>query len=235
MENFQKFEDIDYVNNFAIKINSIHQLVSKNLQRIITSDNLNIIDIGGGPGIGAKIIDKLEKNVKVINIEPSSNIEEIPDLKNVEYSTLKLSFNEALDFQLPWRADIFLMISAAHEISLSNGMTAQENKNLFFKNIKDFLKNNSKPNALISIGFPNYKNGVTEQEVIKQREFVDTLMGHSHPPEEFFTIEEFSTAFSTKPIVFDRTPMVLNGQFEKETMLMANFAVFRVDDFLQIR
>lgn len=235
MENFQKFEDIDYVNNFAIKINSIHQLVSKNLQRIITFDNLNIIDIGGGPGIGAKIIDKLEKNVKVINIEPSSNIEEIPDLKNVEYSTLKLSFNEALDFQLPWRADIFLMISAAHEISLSNGMTAQENKNLFFKNIKDFLKNNSKPNALISIGFPNYKNGVTEQEVIKQREFVDTLMGHSHPPEEFFTIEEFSTAFSTKPIVFDQKSMVLNGQFEKETMLMANFAVFRVDDFLQIR
>lgn len=233
-ENFHKFEGIDYVNNFAIKINSIHQLVSKNLRRIITSDNLNIIDIGGGPGIGAKIIDKLEKSVKVINIEPSNNIEEIPDLKNVEYSTLKLSFSEALEYQFPWKADMFLMISAAHEISLSNGKSAMENKELFFKNIKDFLNSNSKPNALISIGFPNYKIGVTEEEVMRQREFVDSLMGHSHPPEEFFTIEEFSTAFSTNPIFFDQTPMVLNGQSEKETKLMSNFAVFRISDFLQI-
>ena len=230
MENFQKFEDIDYVNNFAIKINSIHQLVSMNLQRIITSDNLNIIDIGGGPGIGAKIIDKLEKNVKVINIEPSSNGEEIPDLKNVEYSTLKLSFNEALDFQFPWKADMFLMISAAHEISLSNGKSSKENKEVFFQDIKNFLKINSKPDSIISIGFPNYRIGVTEEEVSAQREFVDSLMGHSHPPEEFFTIEEFKTAFVAEPIIFDQTPMVLTGQTENETKLAANFAVFRISD-----
>jgi len=232
MENFQKFEGIDYVNNFAIKINSMHQLVSKNLSGIITSDNLNIIDIGGGPGIGAKITDKFGKNIKMINIEPSNNIEEIPELINVEYSTLKLSFKDALEYKFPWKADMFLMISAAHEISLSNGKTSKENKEVFFQDIKRFIKNNSKLNALLSIGFPNYKIGVTEDEVIVQRQFVDSLMGHSHPPEEFFTIEEFMTAFSAEPILYDKTPMVLSGQSEIETKLMANFAIFRIVDIL---
>ena len=74
MDNFQKFEGIDYSNNFAKKINSMHQLVARNLKEMITSDNLNIFDIGGGPGIGASIIDRLDRNVRVINIEPSKNI-----------------------------------------------------------------------------------------------------------------------------------------------------------------
>ena len=230
MENFQKFEGIDYVNNFAMTNNSIHQLVAKNLIGIIISDNLNIIDIGGGPGLVAKIIDKIGKSVKVINIEPSNNIEKIPDLNNIEYSTLKLSFKDALEYQFPWKADLFLMISAAHEISLSNGMSSNENKEIFFKDIKDFIKSHSKPNALIIIGFPNYKTGMTEKEIIRQREFVDSLTGHSHSPEEFFTINEFSSAFSAEPILFEQAPMVLTGQPIDETILNANFAVFKISE-----
>lgn len=231
MENFQKFEGIDYVNNFAVKINSMHQLVAKHLKDIITSDNLNIIDIGGGPGIGAKIVDKYGKRVKLINVEPSNNIKEIPDLNHVEYSTVKFSLKESLGYQFPWKADVFLMISAAHEIALSNGKSSTENKAIFFQDIKRFLKLNSNPGSVIAIGFPNYKAGVTEEEVSIQRQFVDALMGHSHPPEEFFTIEEFKKAFSSEPILFDQVPMVLTGQTEHVTKLMANFALFRIIDF----
>jgi len=230
MENFKKFESIDYINNLAININSMHQLVAKNLTGIIISDNLNIIDIGGGPGLVAKIIDKIGKSVKVINIEPSNNIEKIPDLNNIEYFTLKLSFKNALEYQLPWKVDLFLMISAAHEISLSNGMSSNENKEIFFKDIKDFIKRNSKPNALIIIGFPNYKIGVKENEIIRQREYIDSLIGHSHSPEEFFTINEFSSAFSAEPILFEQAPMALTGQSVHEAMQIANFAVFKISE-----
>src|SRR5690554_1570584 len=232
MENFQKFEGIDYANNFAKKINSMHQLVAKNLSEIIKSDNLNIFDLGGGPGIGASIVDRLGKTVRVINIEPSVNVEEIPELKIVDYVPLKLSFKDSLEYQFPWKADMFLMISAAHEIALSNRKSSFENKEIFYENLKCFIRKNSNLNALLSIGFPNYKLGVTEDEVLKQREFVNSSIGHSHPPEEFFTIKEFSTAFSTEPILFDQTPMILTGQSEEETKLMANFAVFRVSDIL---
>lgn len=75
------------------------------------------------------------------------------------------------------------MISAAHEISLSNGKSPFENKELFYEDLKDFVKKNSNPNALLAIGFPNYKTGVTDEEILKQREFVDAVIGHSHPPE----------------------------------------------------
>ncbi|WP_075602573.1 hypothetical protein [Saccharicrinis aurantiacus] len=230
MDNFQKFEGIDYVNNFAVNINSMHQLVASNLTALIDSDNLNIIDIGGGPGIGAKIIDKFGKRVKLINVEPSNNIDEIPDLNNIDYSTLKLSFKDALKYQFPWKADVFLMISAAHEISLSNSKSPKENKEIFFQDIKNFLKLNSRPDSIISIGFPNYRIGVTTEEVLAQRKFVDSLMGHSHPPEEFFTIDEFKASFSAEPILFEETPMILTGQTENETKLIANFAVFRISD-----
>jgi hypothetical protein len=232
MENFKKFEGIDYSNNFAKKINSMHQLVAKNLKEIITSDNLNIFDIGGGPGIGASIIDRFDRNVRVINIEPSRNIEEIPDLKNVDYVTFRLSFKDALEYQFPWKADHILMISAAHEIALSNGKSPIENKECFYANLKDFVRKISNPNALLSIGFPNYKTGVTEEEILKQRKYIDTTIGHSHPPIEFFTAKEFSTAFSSEPILFDQTPMILSGQSEEETKLMANFAVFKVSDIV---
>src|SRR5690554_700285 len=232
MDNFQKFEGIDYSNNFAKKINSMHQLVARNLKEMITSDNLNIFDIGGGPGIGASIIDRLDRNVRVINIEPSKNIEEIPDLKNVDYVTFRQSFKDALDYQFPWTADHFLMIIANHEIALSNGKSPIENKEYFYSNLKDFMRNNSNPNALLSIGFPNYKIGVTEEEMLKQREYVDNTIGHSHPPEEFFTVKEFMTAFSAEPILFDQTPMILSGESEEETKLMANFAVFKVSDIV---
>ena len=45
MENYKKFEGIDYANDFAVKINSMHQLVAKNLREIISSDGLNIFAI----------------------------------------------------------------------------------------------------------------------------------------------------------------------------------------------
>jgi hypothetical protein len=73
---------------------------------------------------------------------------------------------------------------------------------------------------------------VTEQEIQKQREYVDRTIGHSHPPEELFTVEEFSRAFSSDPILFEQTPMKISGQTAEETKLMANFVVFKVSDII---
>lgn len=227
MENFQKFEGINYVNNFAKKINSVHQLVEKNLQKFLPENSI-VLDLGGGPGIGAKIIEKTNKKAKVYNIEPSNNVETIPDLKKVEYKAIKLSFKEALDYEFDQKADVLLMVSAAHEIALSNKKSNKENKTEFFKEIKDFIDKNIKPDGLVFIGFPNYKPEVSSEEVLKQRQFVDSLLGHSHPPEEFFTVKEFSEGLSLKPFVFEQQPMTLAGESDEETKLMANFIGFRL-------
>jgi len=82
--------------------------------------------------------------------------------------------------------------------------------------------------AIIAIGFPNYKSGVTDEEIKIQRTIVETNMGHSHPPHEFFTIEEFSKAFSYEPLIYDQAPMPIGTQSKEETKLVANFAVFKI-------
>jgi ubiquinone/menaquinone biosynthesis C-methylase UbiE len=227
MANYQKFEEIDYANTFAKRINVMHQLVSDNLKDLI-GENKKVIDIGGGPAIGAKIIDKYDNKVTLLNIEPSKNVDEIPKLENIDYSTLQLTFKEALKEKLPFQADLFLMISAAHEISLANGKTNHENKETFLNDLKQFCVNNGNEDSLLVIGFPNYKPNVTSLEVEEQRKFVDLVMGHSHPPEEFFTVQEFNDSFDSEPIFFQQTPMTLTGQTKNETKLVANFVVYKV-------
>jgi hypothetical protein len=54
-------------------------------------------------------------------------------------------------------------------------------------------------------------------------------VGHSHPPEEFFTVEEFSTAFGTQPDVFNQKPMTLADERPEKTILRANVVVFKMD------
>lgn len=231
MNDFIKFEGIDYTNNFAKKINSVHQLVSKNIRQFL-SNGKNVIDIGGGPAVGAKIIDDLSIKTNVLNLEPSANVKEVPVFKNVKYEARQIAFVDALNETLPIKADVVLMVSAAHEIALAYIKSNEENKAQFFKDLKLLLINNTNEGAVFCIGFPNYKIGVSNGEVKQQRTFVDKLLGHSHPPQDYFYIEEFKQAYEIEPIIFEQKPMVLAHESEEETKLMANFAAFKVGDIL---
>ncbi len=52
MDSITKFDGIDYANTFAKKINVMHKLVKSVLHGQL-SEGDDIIDIGGGPGMGA--------------------------------------------------------------------------------------------------------------------------------------------------------------------------------------
>jgi predicted ATP-dependent serine protease len=84
MDSITKFNGIDYANTFAKRISVMHELVKDVLSGHLNKGNV-IIDIGGGPGIGAKIIEDLGIEATVINIEPSTTIYEIPKLSSVKY------------------------------------------------------------------------------------------------------------------------------------------------------
>jgi hypothetical protein len=226
METFHKFEGIDYVNNFAKRINSVHQLVIDNLEGFI-KQNMFIIDLGGGPGIGAKIIDGFGKKVQVLNIEPSNNVNTIPELQWVEYNTLSMSFTEAQQHRFSQKADLILMISSAHEMALSYGKSSNENKHLFFRDLTKFLSKNLIAGGYLCIGFPNYINGVGIEEVQEQRSFTDSLLGHSHPPDEFFSVQEFSNGLGFIIEIHESKPMILASESVDQTKLVANFVVFK--------
>lgn len=226
MNSITKFEGIDYTNTFANKIHVMHELV-KNVLSGQLSKGDNIIDIGGGPGMGARMIDGLGIETKVINIEPSTMIYDVPHLSLVKYIPLKMSFKEALEAKMPCTADCLLMVSSEHEIALCNGRTSRENKKIFFDDLTKFIRKNLKRNGSMVFGFPNYRKGASEAEIARQRRFTESLLGHSHPPEELFTVEEFSAALGAQPIVFTQKPMILADEKPEETFLMANVAVFK--------
>jgi SAM-dependent methyltransferase len=227
METFEKFDGIDYANTFARRISIMHELIKDVLSRQLRKMDV-IIDIGGGPGMGARIIDELGVEATVINIEPSTTINDVPRLSFVKYIPLKMTFKEALHTHLPYRGSCLLMVSSEHEIALCNGRTPAENKKEFFHDLNEFIHKNLKKNGCLIIGFPNYRKGSSEKEIARQRKFTESLLGHSHPPEELFTVEEFSSGFDSHPDVFIQKPMTLADEIPEETILMANVVVFKI-------
>jgi len=225
MDSITKFNGIDYANTFAKRISVMHELVKNVLSGQLKKGDC-VIDIGGGPGIGAKIIEELGIEATVVNIEPSTTIYDIPQLSLVKYIPLKLTFKEALAAKMSCAANCLLIVSSEHEIALSNGQTSEENKKLFFEDLNEFIQKNLKRTGILVFGFPNYRQGASETEITRQRRLTESLLGHSHPKEEFFTVEEFSAALCAKPIVHTQKPMNLAKENPAETILRANVAVF---------
>jgi len=225
MNNITKFNGVDYTNTFATKISVMHELVKEVLSTQISNGN-RVIDIGGGPGMGARIIDSLGIMTSVVNIEPSTTIHDVPRLLHVKYIPMQMSLKEALGVRMPFPAECILVVSAAHEIALCNNSSASKNKEIFSSEINQFIRKNLEPEGIIVVGFPNYRKGASSAEIAKQRRITELNLGHSHPAEELFTVEEFSNIFGTKPSVFIQRPMNIDPGNPDGTILMANVAVF---------
>jgi len=225
MDNITKFNGVDYTNTFATRIGVMHELVKEVLFTRISNED-SVIDIGGGPGMGARIIDSLGIMASVINIEPSATIHDVPRLLHVKYFPMQMSFKDALEVRMPYPADCLLIVSAAHEIALCNNSSASKNKEIFSSEIDQFIRKNLKPEGIIVAGFPNYRAGASPAEIAQQRKITESYLGHSHPPEELFTIEELSQIFGTQPFLYVKRPMNIDGGNPEDTVLMANVAVF---------
>lgn len=225
MDNITKFNGMDYTNTFATRIGVMHDLVKEVLSTQISNGD-SVIDVGGGPGMGARIIDSLGIMASVVNIEPSTTIHDIPRLLHVEYIPMQMSFKDALNIVMPYPADCLLIVSAAHEIALCNNNSPRKNKEIFSSEFNQFIWNNLEPEGIIVVGFPNYRKGASLADIAKQRRITESHLGHSHPPEELFTIEELSQIFGTQPSVYVKRPMNIDGGKPEDTILMANVAVF---------
>lgn len=164
MDNITKFNGVDYTNTFATRIGVMHELVKEVLSTRISNGDC-IIDIGGGPGMGARIIDTLGIMASVTNIEPSTTILFVPLLLHVKYNPLQMSLKEVLDVRMPYPADCLLIVSAAHEIALCNNSSPKKNKEIFSSEINQFIRKNLKPEGIIVVEYPNYRKGTSPQRL----------------------------------------------------------------------
>ncbi|MDF1557034.1 MAG: hypothetical protein P1P80_02450 [ANME-2 cluster archaeon] len=163
----------------------------------------------------------------VANIEPADILNNVPHLSYVNYTPIMMSLREALNAHMPFTADCLLMVSSAHEIALCNTMSSSDNKKRFFHDLDSFIEKNLAPGGKVILRFPDYRKGSSPEEITRQRRLTKSLLGHSHPPDELFTLEEFTSAFGTSPIVFIQRPMDLTHENPENTVLMANVAVFK--------
>jgi hypothetical protein len=53
-------------------------------------------------------------------------------------------------------------------------------------------------------------------------------LGHSHPKEEFLTVEEFSAALCAQPVVYIQEPTNHANENPEETILSLNVAIFKI-------
>ena len=224
MHGYQKFNQVDYSNVFAQQIKEIHRLCQSILQNEI-SDNDKIIDLGGGPGISAKLIDELRIKATILNLDPANNVETVPISRFVEYLPTKISFQETFSFDIPWQADKLLLMSSAHEIALAyGGKSAKKNKLAFLADLRQFMQNNLKQDGRVIISFPGYAPDTTKEQIQRQRIISDRLLGHSHPYEEFFYLNDFAQIFPKEPLrVVSKTMTLASAQ---ESCLTATVAVF---------
>jgi len=224
-----KFNKVDYANTFARQIEEIHSLC-KSVMSFEISDGDRVIDLGGGPGIGACLLDELQIKASLLNLEPSEHIDNTPKLKYVEYLRKKILFKDSFSYDFPWKGNKLLLMSSAHEIALGYGLKdVKENKRLFLCDLKRFIQRFTTENCDVLISFPGYTNGATETQIAEQREFNDKLLGHSHPYDEYFYLSDFSGIFPEPAVVKTRT-MTLAGQLEKTSSLEATAVVFRAQE-----
>jgi len=226
---YSKFNKVDYSKTFARQIEEIHALC-KSVMSSEISDGDRVIDLGGGPGIGASLLDGLQIKASLLNLEPSGHIDDIPKLAHVEYLRKQILFKDSFSYDFPWKGDKLLLMSSAHEIALGYGLKdVKENKRLFLCDLKRFIQRFTTRDAAIIISFPGYANGVTEAQIAKQREFNDKLLGHSHPYDEYLYMSDFAGIFPEPAVVKTQT-MTLAGQSEETSALEASAVVFRAQE-----
>jgi len=224
-----KFNKVDYANTFASQIEGIHALC-KSVMISEISDGDRVIDLGGGPGIGASLLDELKIKATLLNLEPSEHIDNAPKLAYVKYLRRKMLFKDSFSYDFPWKGDKLLLMSSAHEIALGYGLKdVKENKRLFLCDLKRFVQRFTIKNCAVIVSFPGYTNGVTEAQIAEQREFNDKLLGHSHPYDEYFYLSDFVGIFP-EPTVVKTRAMTLAGQSEETSVLEATAVVFRAQE-----
>lgn len=190
-----------YWENFVKRDIKFYDSISKILKKhLVKKSNIDGLDVGAGPGMGAWILDRLEIKGKLYSVEPSENYKEgekfadslLKSKSKLIYLPKKGEMSESINiFNLKSESlDYILFLRAAHEIMLS------------YKNYKNFANdfqkvcNLVKKGGIIVLADPQYSEFVNDNPkkyfyVIREiRKYKEKTLGHSHIPEDYLTLKK---------------------------------------------
>tara|TARA_Y100000034_G_scaffold132001_1_gene193972 strand:- start:8676 stop:9452 length:777 start_codon:yes stop_codon:yes gene_type:complete len=197
---FDRFKGGSYSKKYVEKFREFHTQIGKALRNNLPkSRKLKGLDIGAGPGIGAKILDQLKFNVELYSIEPSKtyldSVKLSKDLKkkksSVKYMPKKGGISEIEEkFKLDEESlDFILFLRSLHEVKLSIGLRKLKTE---IRSLSSLLKDG----GLIIVADPQYSKEINKNPskyrglILEIRKLQEKTIGHSHHPREYISSED---------------------------------------------
>lgn len=189
---FDTQKDGQYWINYFILDKYFYDAIKKHIDEDIPNKNTVGIDIGSGPGVGARILADLNFETELTGFEPSETFHDGERLSNefikqsipIKYNTKQ---GGILDINTPNinSFDYILILRATHEIAESLG-----NKNKFFSELGRILVG-LRSSGILIIAEPQYCEENPSEEIIKEVQvYQQKSMGHFHIPSDYITAKD---------------------------------------------
>jgi len=191
-EKFDQHSQGQYWETYFKNDKEFYAAIQHHVLRHIPKENTIGIDIGAGPGIGARIFADLGFKTKLTGIEPSGTFvdgvklseEFVKSRSSVEYTSVRGGITEIKTPEIDSLGYI-LILRASHEISESI-----KGKHNFFKELSRIVVGLKKQGFLI-IAEPQYSDDDTSEEIIqKVQQYQMKNIGHCHVPSDYITASE---------------------------------------------
>jgi len=191
-EKFNQHKQGKYWKKYFENDKEFYGSIQRHLLKHIPKENATGIDIGAGPGIGARLFANLGFSIKITGFEPSKTFldgenlsKELDNIKSpVKYSSINKGMSE-IKTPKPESIDFILILRASHEIAESIG-----DKDKFFKELFRILAG-LKKNGFLIIAEPQYSDNNVSSELIKKvQEYQMKNIGHCHVPSDYIISSE---------------------------------------------
>lgn len=214
---FKKFNQQsggDYWENYFRRDKEFYDTIKKHMSKYIPRRDTRGLDIGAGPGVGARLLVDLGFATRLTGLEPSQThldgkrlSEELLSQKSsVEYH---VENGGIADVDVYSRAvfDYILILRASHEIGESLG-----SKESFFSELSRIPQSLKKPGFLI-IAEPQYSEDINPEEVVKKvQKYQLENIGHCHVPDDYINAREMRIQIEKLGLQLKEETILPNGK-----------------------
>ncbi len=240
---FDKHQNGKYWENYFNKGIDFYRLIQDHMQESLGGRSTKGLDVGAGPGVGARLAADAGLETLIIGYEPSDTHKDgeklAEELKADESPTVYLPRTggiEAISGIEENSLDYIVILRACHEIADSVG-----GKEVFMQYLSRLIPL-LKPEGKIIVGEPQFSPEITEnpenyQDLIKEvQNYQEKAIGHSHVPSDYITFSELENEFERAGLILERRDFlehkpVLNHLREQGYTLEKSPNMFYVETF----
>ena len=223
MEEYDKFDqhkDGRYWNNYFNKNIEFYRLIQDHIKEFLSDQSTFGLDIGAGPGVGARLCADAGIETRLVGYEPSEThfdgVKFAEELKESRSSVFYEPYHGGItDIQLKSNLDYMTILRASHEIAGS-----LKGKDRFIEELRKLTPKLNKGGAII-LGEPQFHNEIMEnpqnyQSVIsKVQKWQLENIEHYHVPSDYFTHKEMKQIIESIGFKLQREDIQgYRGEFE---------------------